>query len=56
MDIQKPFDTVNRELLWFKSLKFGIHGNILYAKQSLYKDVSCAVSINGSLKVPFDRV
>ena len=27
----------------------GVHGNILYAIQSPYKDVSCAVNINGSL-------
>ena len=49
VDMRKAFDTVNRECLWFKLLKAGIRGNILHAIQSLYKDVSCAVSINGIL-------
>ena len=49
MDMKKAFDTVNRDCLWFKLLKADIHGNILYAIQSLYKNVSCAVSINGAL-------
>ena len=49
VDMKKAFDTVNRDCLWFKLLKAGIHGKILNAIQSLYKDVSCAVSINGDL-------
>lgn len=49
VDMQKAFDTVNRNCLWFRLMKVGIHGNILHAIQSLYKDVSCAVSINDSL-------
>ena len=47
--MKKALDTVNRDCLWFKLLKAGTHGNILYAIQSLYKAVSCAVSINGAL-------
>ena len=47
--MKKAFDTVNRDCLGIKLLKAGIHGNILYAIQSLYKNVSCAVSTNGAL-------
>lgn len=47
MDIQKAFDIVDREV--FGLLKFGIHGNIVYAVQSSYKCVSCAISINDYL-------
>lgn len=49
VDMKKAFDTVNRDCMWFKLMKIGVHGNILYAIQSLYKDISCAVSINDTL-------
>ncbi|MCG8045103.1 MAG: reverse transcriptase family protein, partial [Candidatus Thiodiazotropha endolucinida] len=49
VDMKKAFDTVNRDCLWFKLLKAGIHGKMVNALQSLYKDVSCAVSINDNL-------
>ena len=40
------FDTVDRDCLWYKLLKIGMHGNFLKAIQSLYKSVSCTVKIN----------
>ena len=49
MDMNKAFDTVYRDCMWYKLLKIGVHANLLFAIQSLYTDVSCAVNINGSL-------
>ena len=49
VDMKKAFDTVQRDCMWYKLLSVGIHGNILRAIQSLYKDVSCTVSINNCL-------
>ena len=46
VDAKKAFDTVDRNCLWFKLLKIGIHGEFLKAIQSLYKSVSCTVKIN----------
>ena len=46
VDAKKAFDTVDRDCLWYKLLKIGIHGNCLKAIQSLYKSVSCTVKIN----------
>ena len=37
---------MDRDCLWYKLLKIGIHGNFLKAIQSLYKSVSCTVKIN----------
>ena len=46
VDAKKAFDTVNRDCLWYKLLKIGIHGHILSAIKSLYMSVSCTVRIN----------
>ena len=46
IDCRKAFDTVNRDCLWYKLMKLGIHGSILRAVQSLYTDASCSVRIN----------
>ena len=46
VDAKKAFHTVDRNCLWFKLLKIGIHGEFLKAIQSLYKSVSCTVKIN----------
>ena len=48
IDAKKAFDTVDRDCLWFKLLKIGIHGDFLKAVQSLYKSVSCTVKINNN--------
>jgi hypothetical protein len=56
VDMKKAFDNVNRDCLWYKVKKIGVHGNMLNAIQSLYEGVHCAVRVNGLLtpwfKVP----
>ncbi|XP_071123934.1 uncharacterized protein [Mytilus edulis] len=44
--MRKAFDSVPRNLLWFKLRKFGISGKFLSALQSLYENVRCTVRVN----------
>ena len=46
VDVKKAFDTVDRDCLWYKLLRIGIHDNFLKAIQSLYKSVSYTVKNN----------
>ena len=45
-DAKKAFDCVNRDLLWYKLLQFGINGKFLDALKSLYEGTECAVKVN----------
>jgi len=45
----KAFDTVPRNMLWYKLIKTGIHGKFLSALQSLYDNVKCSVKVNDCL-------
>ena len=47
VDAKKAFDTVNRDCLWYKLMKIDVRGKILNAVQSLYKEMSCSVRVNG---------
>jgi len=44
--MRKAFDSVPRNLLWYKLRKAGIHGKFLSAVQSLYENVRCTVRVN----------
>ena len=46
IDFKKAFDTVQRDLLWYKLMSIGITGRILDAIQSLYTDIQCTVKVN----------
>ena len=47
--MRKAFDTVPRNMLWYKLIKTGIHGKFLSPLQSLYDNVKCAVKVNDCL-------
>ena len=47
--MRKAFDTVPRNMLWYKLITTGIHGKLLSALQSLYDNVKCAVKVNDCL-------
>ena len=54
IDLQKAYDSVNRDKLWDKLRKLGIKGKLLECMQSIYEDVKCSVNwvkIVGSLFV-----
>ena len=46
MDAKKAFDSVNREMMWFKLMSIGTNGKFLKGLQSLYVDVRYAVKVN----------
>ena len=43
IDLQKAYDSVNRDKLWDKLRKMGIKGKLLECMQSIYEDVKCSV-------------
>ena len=45
VDAKKAFNTIDRDCIWYKLLKIGIHGDFLEAIQSFYKSVSRTVKI-----------
>ena len=49
IDFRKPYDSVNREILWIKLEKLGFNGLQLHvdAIKALYNNVQCSVKLNG---------
>ncbi|KAK3107434.1 hypothetical protein FSP39_014542 [Pinctada imbricata] len=45
IDAKKAFDSVNRNMLWYKMMKIGIDGSFLNAVQSLYDVTQSAVKL-----------
>ena len=54
VDMKKAFDTVRRDLLWYKLQVMGIRGQFLNAVKSLYENVQCTVRVNSLLSPWFD--
>ena len=53
VDAKKAFDTVNRDLLWYKLHQIGVRGKMLSALQSLYHDIKCTVRLNNTFTDTF---
>ncbi|VDI09227.1 Hypothetical predicted protein [Mytilus galloprovincialis] len=49
IDMRTAFDSVPRNLLWYKMFKAGIRGKFLTAIHSLYDDVKCSLKVNDRL-------
>jgi len=56
IDFRKAYDSINHNMLWDKLVKNGISKNCYFLKavQGLYKDIKCAVKVNGSVTDWFD--
>ena len=54
IDMQKAFDWVNRDLLWYKLLIHNISGNIYWAIRSLYNNTISCVRLNNLYSKWFD--
>ncbi|CAM4859591.1 unnamed protein product [Rotaria socialis] len=54
IDIQKAYDSINREILWCICRHYGLTTKIVRLLQLLYKDSKARVRINGELSGPFD--
>ena len=53
IDLQKFFDWVDRDLLFYKLLKHGISGRFYLAVKSIYTDTRCTVLVNELLSSEF---
>ena len=49
IDLEKAFDWVDRDLLMYRLLTYGITGKIYRAMQSLYNNTASCVRVNNSL-------
>ena len=49
IDFRKAFDSIDRELLFYKLISCGIEGKMYKAIQSLYKNPLCSVTVNNNL-------
>ena len=47
IDYKKAFDSVDRNLLWYKLSKCGIRGKLLTVIKSMYSNVKSCVSVEG---------
>ena len=48
INFSKPYDRINRALLWHKLSTLGIKGKMLNSIKSLYEHVKCAIRIYGT--------
>ena len=53
VDMEKAFDRVDRELLFYKVLSVGIGGKMYRCLQSIYDSCQCAVNVNGYITSMF---
>ena len=54
IDFKKAFDSINRDLLFYRLLSYNIDGKIFKAIKSLYKDTVSTVKINDYITEYFD--
>ncbi len=47
IDFEKAFDRVDRKLLYYKLMKYGIQGKILQCIRNIYDDAKAGVNVNG---------
>ena len=40
VDFSKAFDYINRDILWYKLIQFGVRGKLLKVIQSIYANVN----------------
>ena len=53
VDFSKFFDTINRNFLFYKLLKYGITGNLYKIIKSMYDDPQYSVLVNGAISPKF---
>ena len=56
VDFSKFFDKINRHIMLYKLLKYGITGKIYQILKSVYSDTSFAIKIGGRVSPPFQAV
>ena len=53
IDFSKAFDYVVRDILWFKSTKYGVRGKMLDIIMSMYENIKSRVKLNKKLSQEF---
>ena len=53
IDLSKAFDSISRSDLLYKLGNYGIKGNILKVLESMYKDITYTLKVNGKYSTPF---
>ena len=53
VDFTKTFDFVVRDIVWFKLIKFGVRGKMLYIIKSISSSVKSRVKHDNTLSEPF---
>ncbi len=54
VDFRKAFDLVNRDMLLFRMLEYGIDGKMYFAIKNIYAKASCSVRVNDLMTNWFD--
>ena len=54
VDFTKEFDYVNKNILWYKLIRFGVRGKMATIIQSIYAKVKSRVKYNNELSDVFD--
>ena len=52
MDFSKAFDLINRDILFDKIIKSGLHGRVIDTLRDLYSKTAFRIKHNGSLSPP----
>ena len=56
IDFQRAFDSINRNILWFKLNKLGINGKILRNIQDMYSKIKAKVRKDNVCSDSFDNI
>ena len=54
VDFSKAFDYINRDILWYKLIQFGVRGKLLKVIQSIYANVKSRVKYGTELSSEFE--
>ncbi len=53
VDFKKAFDLVNRDILWYKLIHYGVRGNILNVIKSMYSNIKSRIKNMNALSDSF---
>ena len=53
IDFSKAFDYVERDILWFKLIKYGVRGEMLDIIKSMYENIKSRVKLHNKLSQAF---
>ena len=54
IDYEKAFDTINRDVLWYKLFDIGVSSKMINILKSIYVNVSACVKLSSSMSEFFE--